>query len=138
MTIPSEKLAEVLAGLARDQGPFDLFGAFVREDAPEGWDLVMAASWLRSDDAEALRFIAGRVQDALSTSELRDLSRLVVLDEGTPFLEAVLAICRVEEGVKVLGPTELGGIAILKAWIFACSRRRIARDRRPRRRSAAG
>ncbi len=40
--------------MAAEKGAFDLFALFLREDAPNKWDLLIAADWIDQDKAGAI------------------------------------------------------------------------------------
>ena len=61
-----EQVAKVENALSREQGEFDLFALFLREDAPGKWDLLIAAPWAEKDKASALKSV--RVPEILTTS----------------------------------------------------------------------
>ena len=51
----AEKLVPVERQIAAEKGAFLLFALFLREDAPDVWDLVVAAPWIEANKSEALR-----------------------------------------------------------------------------------
>ena len=61
----AEKLGRLERILSEEEGPFDLFALFLREDAPDVWDLVVAAKWIDADEPSALAAISRRVSASL-------------------------------------------------------------------------
>ena len=96
----AEKLKHQEELMAQEKGPFDLFALFLREDAPDKWDLVIAADWIERDKQTALKYIASIVQEALSQEELLKLSRIAIIDESNPALEAFHRAVHVEHGIR--------------------------------------
>lgn len=70
----AEKLRRLEGTLSHEKGPFNLFALFLREDAPDVWDLVVAAKWIEEDGPSALAEILGRVREALGRREITKIS----------------------------------------------------------------
>ncbi len=90
-----EKLKSVVVDLEHDRGSFLVFALFVREDDPERWDIVVSASWLRSDRIEAYKILAKKIQESLTEAEWLRFSRIVILDQCDPvvlFLQSAFSI----------------------------------------------
>lgn len=79
-----DKLKSILIELEREQGRVLVFALFLRGDSPARWDLVIAAPWLDSGNVESYNIVATKVQDLLSSDEIIQLSRVVVLDADDP------------------------------------------------------
>lgn len=88
-------LAEKLRGLeqkiADEKGPFNLFALFLREGAPNVWDLVVAAEWIDLDQSEALVDISQRVSAYLLPEEIVRIARVVIVDRSNPEVGAIAA-----------------------------------------------
>src|SRR5262245_66342917 len=82
------KLEEIEAELAREKGPFMLFGLFLPEEGLDRWDLVLAAPWLELDGPNR-DLIFRWLQERLSKEEIVLLSRVVTLEPGDAFVRAV-------------------------------------------------
>ena len=78
----AEKLSRLERTLSQEKGVFNLFALFLREDAPDVWDLVVAAKWIEDDEPAALLEISKRVQAFLSAHEITKISRVVVINES--------------------------------------------------------
>ncbi len=79
-----DKLKLVLLELEKERGQILVFAFFLREDYPARWDLVVAAPWLDSGNVESYKVVATKVQNLLSSSEIIQLSRVVILDADDP------------------------------------------------------
>ena len=53
--IQIEKFRRAMQDISATRGEFILFGLFLREEAPDKWDLVISAPWLETDKLKALR-----------------------------------------------------------------------------------
>lgn len=113
-----EKLREIERGLATTKGRFDLFGLFLREDAPDVWDLVVAGSWIEQDKADALREISSTLKQRLTAGELTKLSRVVIIDATNPALRAIANTLGVEHGMASVKDSNFFGLAIKEAFII--------------------
>jgi hypothetical protein len=121
-----EKLRGTEKALAKAKGPFDLFAIFLREDAPEVWDLVVAASWIESDRPEALRIISKRVQQDLSPTELTKISRIVIVDQAHAALQAVTSAVGVQHTVIEVKDSNFFGLQIKEGFIITAQKRKAA------------
>ncbi len=119
----AEKLKAKERSMAEEKGPFDLFALFLREDAPNKWDLVVAAEWINKNKESALKYIATNIQDTLSQNELLSLSRIAIIDESNPALEAFHRAMHVEHGIAEVQDSNLFGLQIKHAYLITSKRR---------------
>ena len=84
-----EKLKGYEETMTKEKGPFDLFGLFLRDDAPDKWDVLVAADWIEENKEESFKYIIDMVRKGLSKEELLKLSRIVIINEKNPALEAM-------------------------------------------------
>ena len=115
-------LAEKLRGLERtlseEKGPFNLFALFLREDAPDVWDLVVAAKWIEEDRPAALADISRRVRDSLGADEITKIARVVVVDRTDPALKAIASAISTEHGIAEVANSTFFGLAIRHSFII--------------------
>ena len=83
------KLESLEKEIADEKGEFSLFGLFLREDAENRWDLVIAAPWLNSDSMEDLKYIASKLKSYLKDGELLSISRIVILELNDPMVQII-------------------------------------------------
>ncbi len=113
-----EKLVIAERKLSDEKGAFHLFALFLREDASDKWDLVVSASWLSKDKASALKYIASIIQKTLNANELLKISRIVIIDEDNPSLEAIHQAFKTEhEAVEILS-TSFFGLDIKRGFLI--------------------
>ena len=121
--IEIEKLGRVMRELARDKGPFTLFGLFHREGAPhDKWDLVVSAPWLEHGRMKALNEFVEKLSSVVRAPEILSLSRVVRISPDNPGLEAVLRSFPVDDGPVVVRDTTLFGLSIREAFILRAMR----------------
>ena len=108
--------------LAEQRGPFALFALFLREDAQDRWDLIVAAPWIETDRRSALTLLTNQIQKSLRPEELTQLSRVVLVDENNPALEAINSAVHVEHGAADVQDGDFFGLHIRRAFIITSQR----------------
>ena len=116
-----DKLVSLEQDIANEKGEFSLFGLFLREEAQDKWDLLVAAPWLATDKKEGLRYLADRVRAALDPEEVLSISRVVILDSGDPTLESIRKAVDVRHGKVELKDTSFSGVHFTHACISTSS-----------------
>jgi hypothetical protein len=104
--------------MASEQGDFSLFALFLREDAPDKWDLVVSAPWIEVDKRRALDFIARQLRSHLEPEELLSLSKVVLIDHDDPALGAIHNAVRVLHGTMEIRNSAFFGLSIRHAYII--------------------
>ena len=84
LTIDLEKLRLVMDEVTEEKGPFTLFGLFLREDAPNKWDLVVSAPWLEHGKLKALGEFAEKLAVGVGEQAVMELSRIVTVSQRGP------------------------------------------------------
>ncbi|MGO9394791.1 MAG: hypothetical protein ACLP7A_09280 [Desulfobaccales bacterium] len=92
------KLQSLEKKIAAERGNFSLFGLFLREEAENKWDLVVAAPWINADSFEHIKYIADNLKSYIKNSELLSISRIVLLDAHDPIVQNINRYCRVLRG----------------------------------------
>ena len=112
--------------IADAKGEFYLFGLFLREDAENRWDLVVAAPWLNSDSMGDLTYIANKIKSILKDSELLSISRIVILDLHDPIVQIIHTTWGVSRGGSLeLNNPQLFSLPFKYAYII------ISQSRKP-------
>jgi hypothetical protein len=119
-----EKFQKEEASITAEKGAFDLFALFLREDAPNKWDLLVAADWIDRDKSNAIKYLAKRVQHILSKKELLLLSRIVIIEESNPALAAFNSAFQVEHGSAEIQNSNFFGLQINHAYLITSKRRK--------------
>lgn len=114
----SEAMLLVEKELAQEQGAFDLFALFLREDSIGLWDLLVSADWVENDKVGALRAISDKVQKALTPDEVRQISRIVTIDADNPALDAVRRVVLVEHSLFEVKDSVFFNLSIKHAFII--------------------
>jgi len=117
-----EKLGALERDVSSQKGEFSLFGLFLREDSPGKWDLVVAAPWLEQDQKAGLDYLAKRLLSSLTPGELVSLSRIVLIEEGNPVLEAIQQAINVEHNVAEISESNFSGLLIKQAYVITSKR----------------
>ena len=111
------KFVELERKLSQEKGDFTLFALFLREDAADKWDLVVAAPWIEADRKDALPYITKQIQAKLKPEELVGLSRVVLIDQTNPALEAVNRAVKAEHTVVDVQNSDFFGLQRKRAYI---------------------
>lgn len=112
------KFIELEQKISVAKGDFTFFALFLREDAPDKWDLLVAAPWIELGKREALLFIAQHLQTAFQPEELTQLSRIVLVELDNPALQAITQNLDVTRAVIDVNESNLFGLQIKQAVII--------------------
>lgn len=118
-----EKLQKEEAIMAKEKGPFNLFALFLREDAPDKWDLLVAADWVDRDKGNAIKYVASKIQEILTKEELLSLSRIVIIEKDNPALAALNSAFHVTQSSVEIKNSNLFGLQINHAYLITSQRR---------------
>lgn len=121
MTI-ARKLRKAMREIAAKKGEFTLFGLFMRADAPGTWDLVVSAAWLEEGKLKALEELTELLSESIGEQSLRQLSRIVTLNQSDPALNAVVSAFSVDDGEVRVQHSNLFGLEIEDAIIMRAKR----------------
>ena len=113
-----EKLAAVEKRVSEEKGPFSLYALFLREDAPDKWDLVVSAPWFHSGDKKTLDYLTGQIQSSLKPHELIMLSRVVVVEPTDRAVSAIHRAVNIEHGDVEVKDSSFFGLPIKHAYII--------------------
>jgi hypothetical protein len=118
----AEKLRNVEIDLSKEYGDFELFALFLREDAPNKWDLIISSDWARADKKVALNSIVEKIQSALKPQELMMLSRIIILEKDDAALNALHSAMHVEHGLAEISDSNFFGLAIKHVYLITSKR----------------
>lgn len=118
----AEKLTQVERDLAEEKGQFLLFALFLREDAPNLWDLIVSASWIIKNKKQSIKYIFDRIKQELKVEELLKLSRIVVIEKDNLALEALQRNFHVEHGILEIQDSNFFGLQIKHGYIITSRR----------------
>lgn len=114
-----EKFISLEKEMADEKGGFVLFGLFLREEAPNRWDVVISAPWFGENKNEPLNFIVKTFTSKLEEQELVILSRIVLLDPWEDFVKEVHgSVASVEHGNLELVNYVFNGMDMKRAHII--------------------
>ncbi|OHB62813.1 MAG: hypothetical protein A2Y76_09635 [Planctomycetes bacterium RBG_13_60_9] len=113
-----EKLVRAEQEMAAEKGAFLLFAVFLREDAPDVWDLIVASPWVAEDKPGSLRYISDKVRSILDASELVKLSRIVLIEPDNPALAAFQQAIHVEHRIAEFKDSVFSGLRIKHAYLI--------------------
>ena len=118
----AEKLLSVEKTIAAEKGPFLLFALWLREGAPDVWDLVVCAPWMAADEGQALRYILAQLNTVASPQELSRLSRVAIIDTNSPGLASIQSSIEVEHGLVSHSRRGLLRFSNEQGYVITCQR----------------
>lgn len=107
------------------KGEYDLFAFFLRDDSFR-WDILVAAKWISSDKENALGYISEKVQNALATDEIIQISRIVILDDPNLELPDFLQDLHIKHGAAEVKDEEFLGQHIKRGYIITANSNQAA------------
>ena len=113
-----DRFAFLEAKLSETRGSFSFFALFLPEDAPDHWDLLVAAPWLGPNKQETVKYLVNEIKSHLGPQELINLSRIVVVDPNHPSLQAVTKTIHVEHGRVEVRDSTFFGLPIRHGFII--------------------
>lgn len=116
------KFVELERTLSQERGEFSLVALFLREDASDKWDLIVAAPWIEVDRKEALAYITTQIQQRFNSEELARLSRVVPVDRSNPAVEAMNQAINCQHGQNEVRDSNFFGLQIKHAYIITSQR----------------
>jgi len=117
-----EKLKLLEQNIAAEKGSFLLFALFLREDAPDRWDLLVAAPWIPKNKNTALKYFSDKLIRSLSQKELLKLSRIAIIESDAPALAAMQQAMLIEHGLAEINDSNFFGLQIKHAYIITSRR----------------
>jgi hypothetical protein len=121
-SISVEKLRTVEQEIAQEKGSLLLFALFLREDAPDVWDLLASAPWIEADKGAALRYLSEKLNAVLTVDELTTVSRIVIIDQSNPALAAMQSAVNIEHGTAEIRDSDFFGLRIQHAYVITSRR----------------
>ncbi|MGQ0762253.1 MAG: hypothetical protein ACT4OT_09620 [Acidobacteriota bacterium] len=119
------KFIELERTLSEEKGGFSVFALFLREDAVEKWDLVVAAPWIEANRKEALSVITKKIQKSFTEKELFGLSRVVLVELSNPSVEAINQAIAIQHGQAEVRNSNFFGLHIKHAYVITSQRRMV-------------
>ncbi|HWN08524.1 MAG TPA: hypothetical protein VNO50_04510 [Pyrinomonadaceae bacterium] len=116
------KFVELERRLSQEKGEFALFALFLREDALDKWDLIVAAPWIDADRKQALAYITSQIQQLFKSDELTTLSRVVLVDQSNPAVDAMNQALNSQHGQTEVRDSNFFGLQIKHAYIITSQR----------------
>jgi hypothetical protein len=117
-----EKFLELESHIAEEKGAFALFALFLREDAPNRWDLIVAAPWAGNDTRTAVNYFVGQIKSRLGEQWLTNLSRIVVVDPEEAGVQALNRSIQIEHGKVEVRDSSFFGLPVKQAYIITSKR----------------
>jgi hypothetical protein len=117
-----ERFRKVESRIAEEKGAFVLFALLMREDAPDRWDLVVAAPWVGEDKHGAVDYFVEEIKSQLGAPDLTSLARIVVLDPEDAAVQALNRAVQIEHGGVEIRDSSFFGLPVRHAFIITSRR----------------
>ncbi len=116
--------------ISQEKGEVNLFALFLREDALDQWDVLIASAWAEKDKKATLAYLASKIQKKFTPSELVQLSRIVIIDTNNPALPSINQAIQINHGSIEIQNSNFFGLEIKHAHIIT-SQSLIAKELLP-------
>lgn len=116
--IERAKMIAMLNEIIAEKGELNLFGLFLRREAPNVWDLFVASPWIEKNRSKAMRYLADKVKAHLTLEELLSLSRIVILESHYPLLQAIFNAIPAGKEQAVFRNTDFLGLEIRRGYVL--------------------
>lgn len=117
-----DELISLEREISNVKGDFSLFTLFLRDGSENKWDLIISAPWIGKKKKETLDYIVNKIKPRLDEQELISISRIVIVDEKNPALEAFHRAINVEHGNIEVKDSSFFGLQINHAYIITSKR----------------
>lgn len=108
--------------VAKKGQPFTLVAVVIRDDAPNVWDVLFSAPWLDSHRPQSLQFLSEQLNHGLSKRQLLLISRIAIIEAGSPILLAFQRAVHIENGIAEFENCSFDGLALKHAYVLWSTR----------------
>ena len=124
MNIDISKLQSIEESASKEMGNFSFFALLLPEESPNKWDLVVSADWIDNDKLAALRYLAKKMNEHFSSSEIVSLSKVIPIETKNSEIIQLIKEYRTEHDAKEIRNKDFFGIPINQAYIITAKQRR--------------
>ncbi len=117
-----DKFSALESHIAEEKGPFVLFALFMREGAPNCWDLIVSAPWAGDDTPSVVDYFVSQIKSRLGAQILTSLSRIVVINPQDSGVQALNRAMPIEHGRVEVRDIDFFGLTIKHAYIITSQR----------------
>ena len=118
----SDRFRDLESRIAEEKGGFTLFALFMREDAPDRWDLIVSAPWVGGDKRSAVDYFVEQIKSRLGAQDLTWLARIVVVDPLDAAVQALNRTVQIEHGEVEVRDSTFFGMPVKHAFIITSKR----------------
>ena len=121
-----EKVTAIEKETSAERGEYDLFALFLREESSNKWDILVSAKWISESKEDALKYLAQRIQKSFTSSELLQISKIVIIEKNNPALPALQQAISVEHGSAEIKDSNFFGLQIKHGFLITSKSRQAA------------
>lgn len=118
----TQKFTDLESSIAQEKGAFALFALFMREDAPDRWDLIVSAPWVGGDKGSAVDYLIAQIKSRLGNQDLTNLSRIIVVDPQDAGVQNLNRAIQTEHGTIEVRDSNFFGLPVKHAYIITSKR----------------
>ena len=119
-----KSLVNVEKSISKEKGGFVLFGIFLPENTHNKYDLLISANWIGPIKRDHFLYFAKEIKKELSSDELLNISRIVILDPARPFVSNVNSAISTEHNSILMENNYFNNVLIKRAYLITSKRRR--------------
>ena len=120
--IDKSKYKKAVDELEPKFGKFILFAVFLREDAPDRWDLLVSSARLEEEKLLGLSEFAKELRSIIGEDEFGKLSRIVTLNRDEDGLWVILRSIRGTGGVTEIRDVNFSGVQVIHGFVFRANK----------------
>lgn len=119
-----KKIDQVRQTFVENNESFSLFALVKLKTDLKRWDVVVCAEWLPKRKKEAIRIVFDELKKNLTSNEFALISRVVVLDEGEPFVEQVRTLFAGNEQSAIFKDQTISDLSVKEIQVLQCKARK--------------
>ncbi|WP_026630734.1 hypothetical protein [Dyadobacter alkalitolerans] len=121
-----KKLIQIEKESAQEMGEYTFFALFLRENAANRWDVLVASKWINTDKDAALNYLAKKLNDALDDTEIVKISHIAILDNDLFEVPEFLEDVHVQHGYARFEDEEFSGQQIERGYVITINSNQVA------------
>lgn len=121
-----QKLIQIEKESSQEMGDYTFFALFLRENAANRWDIVVASKWINENKSAALGYLTKKLQDALDITEIAKISHIAILDNDLFEVPEFLEDFAVQHGSARFKDEEFSGQQIERGYVITINSNQAA------------
>jgi hypothetical protein len=119
MTSLHEKFLKIEKDISNERGEFNLFALAYRDIEENKFDILLSAEWIKVEDKEIMKYIVHVIKNELTSEEMINISRIVLLDRNNPVLKTLNSLIKISHSIAEFKECRFNNITLDKVIIFS-------------------